>query len=420
MNYIEDGHFKAYVGLDWADTKHDVCIQGAESSEREFDCIPHRVDKIEEWILALHSRFGGPIAIMLELTRGPVVYALQKYDFLELIPINPTVLAKYRKFLHPSGAKNDPGDAELALDIALHHPDHFPPLKVQSARLRELHLLVEHRRQLVGDKVRLTNRLCDTLKQYYPQALEWFENRGTVLFCDFIARWPSLDKVQHARNTTLKSFFRAHHTYRHDVQERRIRGIRSAQSLTRDQAVINAYSLQAQVIVEQLRVILDAIAGYDTKIAELASDHPDYDLFATLPGAGVTLAPRLLVAFGEERERFHSATEMQMYAGVAPVTEQSGNKRWVHWRTQCPKFLRQTFVEWATHSIGQSYWAEKYYRQQRAKGNTHQGAVRALAFKWIRILYRCWKSRTPYDESKYLKALERRGSPLVRTVSETA
>ena len=420
MNYIEDGHFTAYVGLDWADTKHDVCIQGADSSEREFDCIPHRVDKIEEWVLALHSRFGGPIAIMLELTRGPVVYALQKYDFLELVPINPTVLAKYRKFLHPSGAKNDPGDAELALDIALHHPDHFPPLKVQSARLRELHLLVEHRRQLVGDKVRLTNRLCDTLKQYYPQALEWFENRGTVLFCDFIARWPNLDKVQHARNTTLKSFFRAHHTYRHDVQERHIRGIRSAQSLTRDQAVTNAYSLQAQVIVEQLRVILDAIAGYDTKIAELACDHPDYDLFAKLPGAGVTLAPRLLVAFGEERERFHSATEMQMYAGVAPVTEQSGNKRWVHWRTQCPKFLRQTFVEWATHSIGQSYWAEKYYRQQRAKGNTHQGAVRALAFKWIRILYRCWKSRTPYDESKYLKALERRGSPLVRTVSETA
>lgn len=417
MDTIEINRYKAYVGLDWADTKHDICVQGEDNPEREFDCIPHRVDKINEWILALHDRFGGPIAVMLELTRGPIVHALQKYDFLDIIPVNPTALAKYRKFLHPSGSKNDPIDAELALDVVLRHPDQFQLLKTQSARLRELQLLVEHRRQLVGDRVRLTNRLCATLKQYYPQTLEWFEHRDSALFCDFIDRWPSLLKVQRARTTTLLSFFRDHHSYRMCSNERRIEGIRSAQPLTRDRALINAYSMQALVTVEQLRSILGAIARYDAAIAKIASNHPDYDLYAALPGAGATLAPRLLVAFGDQRERFRNASELQMYAGIAPVLVESGNKRWVHWRTQCPKFLRQTFVEWASHSIGQSYWAEVYYRQQRAKGNTHQSAVRALAFKWIRILYRCWQTRTPYDESKYLKSLERRGSPLIRAAA---
>ena len=126
------------------------------------------------------------------------------------------------------------------------------------------------------------------------------------------------------------------------------------------------------------------------------------------------IAPRLLVAFGAQRDRYASASELQQYAGIAPVTERSGNTCWVHWRLQCPKFLRQTFVEWAGESIRHSFWARAYYAQQRAKGSTHQAATRALAFKWIRILYRCWQTNTPYDESTYLNALARRGSPLIR------
>ena len=123
--------------------------------------------------------------------------------------------------------------------------------------------------------------------------------------------------------------------------------------------------------------------------------HPDFPLFQALPGAGAVFASRLLVAFGEQRERYASAEELQKYAGIAPVTERSGKKSWVHWRLQCPTFLRQTFVEWAAESIRHSFWAQVYYQQQRDKGKAHQAAVRALAFKWIRILYRCWQERTP-------------------------
>jgi transposase len=173
------------------------------------------------------------------------------------------------------------------------------------------------------------------------------------------------------------------------------------------------HRLQTLALVNQLEVALQCIGMYDDEIAALAPQHPDYELFSTLPGAGPHLAPRLLVAFGEQRERFASAAEVQKYAGIAPVTERSGQKSWIHWRWQCPKFLRQTFVEWAAQTINKSYWAGLYYYQQRAKGCSYQAAVRSLAFKWIRILYRCWITRTPYDEAIYLKALKKRGSPLL-------
>ena len=140
-------------------------------------------------------------------------------------------------------------------------------------------------------------------------------------------------------------------------------------------------------------------------------------LFAALPGAGAVFAPRLLVAFGAPRARYASADERQKYAGIAPVTERSGTKTWVHWRWQCPTCLRQTFVEWAAESMRHSFWARAYSQQQRDKGTSHQAAVRALAFKWIRILFRCWQTRTPYNESVYLNALERRGSPLLHTLA---
>lgn len=120
---------------------------------------------------------------------------------------------------------------------------------------------------------------------------------------------------------------------------------------------------------------------------------------------------------GEQRERFSGADELQRYAGVAPVTVRSGKKNWVHWRWACPTFLRRTIIEWSAQKINKSFWAGVYYRQQRGKGSSHQMAVRALAYKWIRILFRCWQSRIPYNETTYLNALQRRGSLLLNTAS---
>jgi transposase len=411
---MELSQFTAIIGIDWADKKHDICIQVTDTGQRKTYQIQHRADKIDEWARSLYRKYGGPIAIALELTKGPIVSALQKYDFLVIFPIDPTTLANHRKTFTPSGAKDDPTDAEFALDLLLKHTEHFQALKPQSVEMRTLMTLVEQRRSLMNDRVRITNRLRNGLKQYYPQALEWFDRIDTLLFCDFIKRWPSLAQARRARKTTLEKFFHEHNMNRKALLERRMTAIKSALPLTNDEAVIVAYRLQVLTLVAQLEVALESIRAYDEEIAGLAPQHPDYGLFNSLPGAGPTLAPRLLVAFGEQRERFAGAAEVQKYAGIAPVTERSGQKSWVHWRWQCPTFLRQTFVEWAAQTINKSYWAGLYYHQQRAKGSSHQAAVRALAFKWIRILYRCWVTRTPYDEAKYLKALQERGSPLLK------
>jgi len=413
MNTLAGIEFTAFIGIDWADTKHDICIQPAGSEVREFDRIAHQPQSIEQWAHEVHERFGGPIAVILELSKGPIVSALQKHDFFVLFPVNPLMLAKYRQAFKPSRAKDDPTDAELAVDLVLRHRDRFKPLRPQSIEMRTLVHLVEKRRRLVEDRKRFSNRLTSTLKAYYPQAVEWFSHKETFVFSAFITRWPTLKQVKRARRSTLERFFREHRVRRPNLIEARIQAIQAATALTDDPGVINPCTLEALALAEQLRTTLVLIRQFDEAIAQLVPTLPDYSLFASLPGAGLVFTPRLLAAFGEDRDRFHNAAEVQQYCGVAPVTERSGQKSWVHWRWQCSTFVRQTFVEWAAKTIHSSFWAGVYYQQQRQKGASHQMAVRALAFKWIRILYRCWTSRTPYNETTYLKALERRGSNLV-------
>jgi transposase len=419
MNHVAYQAFAAFVGLDWADATHDGCLQAAGSRKREGFRLEHTPEAIDAWVSMLRTRFNGqPVAICLELDKGPLVSALRQYDFLVLFPINPLTLARYREAFTPSRAKDDPTDAELQLELLLTHPDKLQPLTPQSPTMRALAQLVEHRRCVVGDKVRITNRLTSTLKNYFPHVLQWFQDKDTTLFCDFLSRWPTLKAAQLARRSTLETFFRDHHVRSAEVIAQRLQAIKAAIPLTTDDGVIAPNALLVQALVAQLRVTLQAIADFDTAIAQRAQSHPDFPLFQALPGAGPVFAPRLLVAFGEQRERYATAAALQKYAGIAPVTERSGKKSWVHWRLQCPKFLRQTFVEWAAESTRHSFWAQVYYQQQRDKGKTHQAAVRALAFKWIRILYRCWQNRTPYDEAVYLQALKRRGASLIHHLAQ--
>jgi transposase len=419
MTQTSHDTFAAFVGIDWADAKHDLCLQAVGTAKRECFQLEHTPEAIEAWVTTRRTRFRGqPVAVCLELTKGPLVSALRAYDFLVLFPINPLTLARYREAFTPSQAKDDPTDAELQLERLLTHRDKLQPLQPQSPTMRALEQLVEHRRRVVGDKVRITNRLTRTLNNYFPHVLQWFQDKDTPMFCDFLSRWPTLNAAQLARRSTLETFFRDHHVRSADVRAQRLHAIKTAIPLTTDEGVIAPHALLVQALVNQLRVTLEAIETFDHAIAQRAQNHPDFPLFQALPGAGPVFAPRLLVAFGEQRERDASAAELQQYAGIAPVTERSGKKSWVHWRLQCPKFLRHTFVEWAAESIRHSFWARVYYQQQRDKGKAHQAAVRALACKWIRILLRCWPERTPYDESVDLNALNSRGSSLIHNLAK--
>jgi transposase len=421
MTRLPPNEFAAFVGIDWATTKHDVCMLAAGSETRECRGLEHTPATIDAWVNPLRQRCKEqPIAMGLELNNGPIVYALRTDDFLVLLPGNPLPLARDRDAFTPSHAKDDPPDAELQLERLLKHRDTLKPLQPQSPAIRALAQLVTHRRRLVSDPVRRTNRLTSTLKNYFPQVLQWWHDQDTAIFCDFLAPWPTLKAVQLARRATLARVFHAHHVRYADVIDERIQAIKGATPLTTGAGVSVPPALLVQALVTPLRVTLPARADFDTAIAQRAQRHPDFPLFDTLPGAGAVLAPRLLVACGEQRERYASAEALQKYAGSAPVTERSGNKTWVPWRLQCPKVLRQTFVEWAAASIRHSFWARPYAEQQRDKGTAHQAAVRALACQWLRLLFRCWQNRRPYDASVSLNALQRRGAPLMPNLATSS
>jgi len=401
--------FAAFVAIDWADQKHTWTLQIAGSVARQSGSIDHTPEAVDVWAAELRLRFGGqPIAVALEQSRGPLVFMLTKYHHLVIFPVHPTTLANYRKSFRPSGAKDDPSDAGLLLDVLILHRDKLRCLNPDTPETRTLQFLVEERRKLVHEKIRYSNRLISHLKVYFPQMLDWFDEIGSNIAAEFLERWPGLDKLQRGRPATIERFFIDHNSRNAESIAKRLDQIRKAIPATTDMAVLASCSPAAVAWAGLLKQVLAAIAVYDQKIDTLARGHPDYALMKSFPGTGPALTPRLIAALGSQRDRYESAYEIQCYSGIAPVVASSGKQRWVHWRWSCPKFLRQTFHEWALHSVAYSRWAREYYEDQRAKGKRRNTAIRALAFKWIRILFRCWRQRKPYDEAAYQSALTAR------------
>lgn len=409
------------VGMDWGDKKHAWALQAESSSKIEKGEIAHTPEAIQEWVGELLRRFPtGCVAIALEQSRGPLVYALSKYPRLVLYPIHPTSAAEYRKVFRPSGAKSDGVDATLHLDMLIRHPDKLRPFNPDTPETRAIQLLTEDRRQLVDERTRLSNRLGADLKSYFPQLLQWFEDPYSPVVLDLLERWPSLEELQRAKPATLRKFFREHRCRDEAKNEERLENIRKAVALTTDFAVTTAGRAAASAAVRLLRELGRSIREYDRQIEELTVAHSDYLIFASLPGAGQVLIPRLIAGFGTRRDRYQNAAELQQFSGIAPVTEASGQQCWVHWRWCCPKFLRQTFHEWAAQTIQHCDWAAAYYRAQRDdKKKSHHAAVRSLAYKWIRIVFRCWKDRIPYDDAKYEATLKSRAktTPVAKPTS---
>jgi len=411
----------AFVGIDWADQQHAVCLRPADTLVPEQLTLPHTPEALTEFVATLRTRFGGrPIAIGLEQARGALIYALMSYEFLVLYPINPATAKKYRDAFAPSGAKDDPVDARLLCELLVKHRDQLRPWTPDDATTRHLALLCEHRRDLVGQRTRYVQQLRAALKAYFPQAMDWTgEDLATVMAADFLLKWPTLEALQKAQPPTVRAFYYAHRCRRADLVNQRLAQIKMATPLTRDAAVIAAHALRAQCLARQLRPLLAAIAEYDRQIAVLFATHPDAPIFASFPGSGECLGPRLVAAFGTQRERFPAPEAMQRLSGVAPVTRRSGQSHRVQRRYACAKFLLQTFHEFARCSIKFCEWARLYYEAQRAKGKGHHAAVRALAFKWVRILWRCWRDRIAYDDATYTAALKRSHSPLAKALSST-
>lgn len=401
----------ALVGVDWADKRHAFEVRGVDGTRRrgQFD---QRPEAVHAWVADLRVEYPkGTIAVAIEQSRGGLLYALTRYDFLELLPLQPSRTAGYRRFVRPSGAKNDPTDAGLICDYVEKHGDEIRSWRAADAVTRELLLLVEWRRKLIEQRVAASHQIRDTLKQYFPQALDWIGELTSPMALDFLERWPTLDRLQRSKRASVRSFYTTHGSRSGNVVDRRVGEIDKAVALHSDQALLSALSMIVLSLVPVVRTLSRQIQCFDRRIAELWTDHPDHELFESFPGAGAVLAPRLAVALGTDRLRW-TAASLQAFSGVAPVTIESGASRWVHSRWSCPKFLRQTFHEFAACSIAYCRWAQLFYEHQRARGKGRHAAIRALAFRWMRIIVRCWRDRIPYEDQRYVRRLIASGAPI--------
>lgn len=415
---IPEPAWAAFVALDWGSQKHAWILEPAGGGKREQGVVDNTPEAVAVWAADLHRRFGGqPVAVALEQKRGSVVNLLLVYAHLVLFPVPASMSSSYRKTFVPSGAKDDPSDASWILDLLLRHRDRLRRLEPDDANTRLLLMLVEDRRQLVDDKTRLTLRLQDCLKQYFPQLLLWFDV-DTPLVADLLQRWPDLQHLQRCHDGTLRTFFRQHHGSG-KLTDERIGAIRAAVPATNDPAVLEAGSTKARFLTESIATLREQITRLERRRDELVASHPDSSIFASFPGAGRATVPRLIAAFGTRRERYQSAFEVECDSGIAPVHIRSGKLDRVTVRHACQKFTRQTFQEFAGQTISRCEWAKAFYQAHCHKPEQHHAAVRALAFKWIRILFRCWKDRQPYDEQLYLASLRRRSSLLGPALAST-
>jgi Transposase/Transposase IS116/IS110/IS902 family len=390
--------FAAFVGLDWAEATHDLCLQAAGAAPREFLQLDHRPAGIAAWGHSLHTRCNGQaVAGCLARKKGPRVSALCTDDCLGLFPVHPLTVAKYRAAFTPRRAPDEPTEAALQVARLRTPRDQLPPLVPPRPTRRALAPLVEHRRPLVGDTVRLPHRLSRALKHYCPHVLPGLQEQDTALFCDFLSRWPTLTAAPRARRATLLAFFHAHHVRAADGIAARLQALQSATPRPTEEGVIAPSGLRVQALVSQLRVTWHALTDCAAAMAQRAQAQPDCPVWAALPGAGAVFAPRRLVAVGAQRARYPSAEARQKYAGIAPVTKRRGKKSWGHWRLPGPQCLRHSCGAWAAASLRPACWAPVYYPPQRDKGKSHPAAVRALACKGSRMLLRCGQERPPYE-----------------------
>jgi len=404
--------FVACIGLDWGDQTHALALHPTQGPV-ESSTLVNSPEVLHTWLQGLAQRFAGqPVALAVETSRGPLIHVFSAYPWLEIYPIHPATSARYRAAFKPSGAKDDQPDALLLLELVRYHRDKLRPLQLQDTATRKLAALVELRRDVVDRRTQVVLQLISLLKSYYPQALKLAgEKLTTPMALEFLSRWPDPLALKAARAATLKKFYYRHSVRSRDLVTERLALAQKTVAITSDEAVMEPALLQLRVLLDQLRTFQKHITILEQQIESLFKAHSEAYLFRDLPGAGQALKPRLLVAFGQDRTLYPDPASLQKFSGVAPVVEKSGNRAWVHWRWQACRFLRQTFVEWVGKTINESAWAKAYYQHMKGIGKSHHVILRALAFKWIRVLWKCWQDRTPYDETRYLKQLAARKSP---------
>jgi transposase len=406
-----------FVGFDWATENHQVVAVDPNGGIVLDLVFP---DTADGWA-QLHQKLAplGRIAVAIETCRGPAVERLLGMG-LTIFPMNPKAAERFRDRKAPAGAKDDLLDAWSFADALRTDGQAWRPLLPEDPQTQLLRLLCRDEIALIEQRTALVLQLKQALREYYPAALEAFDDWTLVSSWEWLLKFPTPHQLVKAGKRKWQNFFHAHRLYRPDTAEKRIEIFaRADQFVSPSAAVTDAKSLLAVTLAKQLRTLEMQIKEYRRRIEQAFSDHPDGGLFASLPGGGQKLAPRLLGEIGAHRDVFPSAQALQSYAGTAPVTRKSGKSSVARIRRMCNKVLRATVHLWADESRQKCAWADAYYQQKKTHGKSHAQALRCLGQRWLKIIWKMWTDRLPYNEARHMQSLAKSNSWVVALVPES-
>jgi transposase len=404
--------FLAFAGFDWASDHHDlVLLNGTGKLLMELTFA----DDAEGW-RDLSQRLSrglgldpGRLGVAVETNNGPAVERLLALGCV-VYPLNPKAAQRYRERKSNAGCKDDRLDA-LSFADALRTDGHaWRPLTPDDPLTQELRLLCRDEIQLIGHRTALVNQLRAALREYYPAALEAFDNWVSEAAWAFVQSFPTPQDLVAAGKRKWERFLHAHKLYRPETYAKRLEIFARADQFCGRAPVTRAKSRLALTLAGQLRLLEKQLTQYRQSIEALFAQHPDHDIFGSLPGAGPKIGPRLLGELGNDPARFQTHQSLQCYGGSAPVTKQLGKNRYVSFRRACNKTLRATLHYWADKSREQCAWAQAYYQHKRQHGQSHAAALRCLAQRWVKILWKMWQTHTCYDEALHTRNQVKHGS----------
>jgi transposase len=400
--------FTHFAGLDWAkQTHHAVIVNAAGQIVAAFD-FAHSQEGWQQW-RQIVAPFA-PLGVAVETSQGTVIDQLLQTPDCTLYPLNPKAAQRYRERKAPSGTKSDQLDGWSFADALRLDGSNWKPLSVQDPLLEQLRLLCRDEMALIEERTALVNQLIAALHEYYPTALEAFEDWTHPSAWAFVEAFPTPQALVQAGKRRWEKFLHTHKLYRPETYPKRLELFAKATDFSSSDALTQAKSRLALTRAKQLRLLEAQLEDYRRQIETLFAQHPDHDLFSSLPGAGPKIAPRLLAEVGGDRDRFESAQALQCYGGTAPVSYQSGPLHKVRFRGHCNKVLRQTLHLWANLSRSHCPWAEIYYQSLRKRGKSHACALRCLGQRWLKILWKMWQTHTGYDAALHQQNQLRHGS----------
>jgi transposase len=390
------------IGLDWGGTTHAVCIMDAGGTVALRFEVAHSADGLAELRRKL-AAFGPPAALPIAIERpsGLLVDALIEAGH-PVVPIHPNAVKASRPRYRASGAKNDSGDARLLADLLRTDAHRFAPLQPQSDAIRALRALVRGRDDLVATRVQLANQLRALLESFWPGAVSIFADIDTPIALAFVARYPTPESTRRLGEKRLAGFLAQYSYSGRRAAAELLARLRAAPAGRCAEAEEEACGEIARTLVATLERLVAQIVLLTARIQHAVAELPEGKLIMSFPRAGRICAAQITAELGCVRERFPSADALAMEAGCAPVTKQSGKSRAVVFRWACNRRLRAAVTCFADNSRHASAWAAGVYRRARERGCDHPHAIRILARAWLRVLWRAWQDRKPYDPELHL------------------